>query len=414
MTGMSSTALSFRLPAWLRPAEDSLAAHMRRSGHRPGLYALNLLWALWLFAAPLFTPVGPGFVWSLVVGCPLLLLLYAMLYVRPYAETGIYVGLLTMLAVFSMPFNPTAWTYGVFACVHVPYQPSQSLKRPLFLMSLVVLSQVVAAWWLQWPWMVILICIGVNASAGCGALIGRVNAIKNAAERLSMAEVRRLAANAERERIGRDLHDLLGHTLSLITLKLELSRKLFDRDPDTARRELAEAEKVARHALSEVRAAVTGIRATGLAGELASARLMLRASGVAFASGEMPSLPDAVDDTLALVLRESVTNIHRHAHASHASVDVHVADGHVVMTVRDDGRGGVGASGNGLQGMRERVEALGGRFTITSRMGRGTEVRVDVPLPEAPAAAARETAGGSGETLPAGVSMVEHQAGSRA
>src|SRR3546814_5511333 len=73
-------------------------------------------------------------------------------------------------------------------------------------------------------------------------------------------EVRRLAATAERERIGRDLHDLLGHTLSLITLKLELSRKLFDRDPAAARTEIAEAEKVARHALAEVRSAVTGIR----------------------------------------------------------------------------------------------------------------------------------------------------------
>src|SRR6476620_4119392 len=97
---------------------------------------------------------------------------------------------------------------------------------------------------------------------------------KDAALKLSHDEVRRLAATAERERIGRDLHDLLGHTLSLITLKLELARKLAERDPARAARELEEAERVARPALAEVRSAVTGIRSADLAAELASARLL--------------------------------------------------------------------------------------------------------------------------------------------
>src|SRR3546814_4560513 len=112
---------------------------------------------------------------------------------------------------------------------------------------------------------------------------------KDAALQLSHDEVRRLAATAERERIGRDLHDLLGHTLSLITLKLELSRKLFERDPTASKRELEDAEAVARHALAEVRCAVTGIRAADLAAELASARLMLESSGVHLDYGAPPT-----------------------------------------------------------------------------------------------------------------------------
>jgi two-component system sensor histidine kinase DesK len=224
--------------------------------------------------------------------------------------------------------------------------------------------------------------VAVSTSAGFGGLMSRVNGMKNATERMSRNEVRRLAVSAERERIGRDLHDLLGHTLSLITLKLELSRKLFDRDPEQSRHELCEAEDVARHALAEVRAAVTGIRATGLVGELASARLMLRTSEVALESTDMPSLPAIVDDALAMVLREAATNIHRHAHASHASVNVEVTDGRVHMHIRDDGHGGVNEAGNGVAGMRERVASLGGSMRIRSLPDAGTELAIDVPLKE--------------------------------
>ena len=169
---------------------------------------------------------------------------------------------------------------------------------------------------------------------------------------LSQEEVRRLAATAERERIGRDLHDLLGHTLSLITLKLELSRKLFDRDAQAARREVEEAERVARHALSEVRNAVSGIRATDLAAELASARLLLESSGVHL-DYELPQmdLPPEIEHSLSLVLREAVTNIARHAGASTAKIELQRDPACLRMRISDDGRGGVEKHGNGLSGI---------------------------------------------------------------
>ncbi|HEX7339205.1 MAG TPA: sensor histidine kinase [Rhodanobacteraceae bacterium] len=345
------------------------------------MQTFNLLWSVWLFLVPVLTTPVSGYVISLAVSYPIFLVLFAAVYLRPYREISYYsVGML-VLACAVAPFNQAGWTYAVFACVYVPY--TGSLGKAIAWMLAEELVVVVAAAWYGWPWQVLALIAGVCSSAGFGGLMARVNAMKRAGELASSDEVRRLAANAERERIGRDLHDLLGHTLSLITLKLELAGKLFDADPERARTELTDAEKVARQALAEVRAAVTGIRATGLAGELASAQLMLRTSGVDVQAEAMPALPDAVDDVLAMVLREAATNIHRHARASHADISVEVVDGHARMRVCDDGRGGIDVAGNGLKGMRERVETMSGHLAIHSLSGQGTELVVDIPLPRA-------------------------------
>jgi two-component system sensor histidine kinase DesK len=239
----------------------------------------------------------------------------------------------------------------------------------------------IGAWWLGSPWGVLVLILGVCSSAGFGSLSGRINSIKNAAQRLSQEEVRRLAATAERERIGRDLHDLLGHTLSLITLKLELSRKLFDRDHETALRELTDAENVARKALAEVRSAVTGMRATDLAAELASAHLLLESSGVNMLY-EPPdgNVPSAVEPVLAMIVREAVTNIARHAKATRTRIRIEREGKTLKLFIADDGRGGVHEFGNGLEGMRERVAALGGTLEIDSPRGKGTTFCVSVPV----------------------------------
>jgi len=200
--------------------------------------------------------------------------------------------------------------------------------------------------------------------------------------RLSQDEIRRLATLAERERIGRDLHYLLGHTLSLVTLKSELARKLALADPPRAQREMEEVERVSRHALAEVRAAVTGMRRSDLAAELSSARLMLEASNIAL-DAEVPvslELPPEIEASLALVLREAVTNIHRHARATTAHVAFSREAERFHMRISDNGRGGLAAHGNGISGMRERVRALGGTLSIASPARRGTTLDVEVPL----------------------------------
>lgn len=373
------TALRMLPPAWLRPSPDSVVARLRASGQVPRFHALNLLWSFWVFIPPAFTLVGRGFWWSLILGYPVFLLLFAGAYVRPAREAGAWSTAMAVLAGVSIPWNPGAWTYGVFACAMAPFEGSVAHSASWIV--LIQVSLVLEGKLLGWPWYVMVMVICVCSSVGVGSLAARINGRKNIELRQSHEQIRQLAATAERERIGRDLHDLLGHTLSLITLKLELSRKLFDRDHAAARRELAEAEAVARHALAEVRSAVSGIRAANLAGELASVRLLLESSGVQLDCAPLPApLPAELERVLSLVLREAATNIARHAQARRACVHWQRHDDALRLCIEDDGCGGVATHGNGLDGMRERVRAAGGRLTIDSPRGQGTRLCIELPL----------------------------------
>ncbi len=398
------------IPGFLRTAPDSLWSELKRSSNKPWLHLLNVLWSLWVLATIFFTPVTAAFWWSLAIGWPIFLLLFVLIHVRPMHEMKAYVSLMAMVAFVSMFWNPSAWSYVVFACVYAGFSSGPSVASAALRILMIQAIMVVLAWWLDWPWFVMLLAVCICSSSAFGALLGRISQVRNEQLRLSHEEVRRLAATAERERIGRDLHDLLGHTLSLITLKLELSRRLFDRDHEAARRELEEAERVARHALAEVRAAVTGFRATGLGAELASARLLLQGSGVDF-DYEMPAgdVPEGVGRTLALVLREAVTNIHRHARARRVEAQLASDAQGFHLTISDDGRGGIVADGNGLSGMRERVRALEGILEITSPAGRGTRLRISIP--RKPVSAARASAGPS--VVPSGENMALGVSGSR-
>jgi len=193
-------------------------------------------------------------------------------------------------------------------------------------------------------------------------------------------EVEHMATIAERERISRDLHDLLGHSLSLIALKAELARKLVQRDPEACAREVGDIEASARRALAEVRAAVTGYREKGLASALASARASLAAAEVQLEEQvERFELAPAAENVLALALREAVTNIVRHAGARRCSVSLGLEHGVAVLRILDDGRARSEADirhGNGLCGMRERVQSVGGRLALRARSGLELELRV--------------------------------------
>ena len=200
----------------------------------------------------------------------------------------------------------------------------------------------------------------------------------NAKLQMAHEEIEQLAKLAERERIARDLHDVLGHTLSVIVLKSELAGRLFSRDPQRAAAEIADVEMISRKALTEVREAIRGYRAEGLAAEIKRAHSALDAAGVTLVCEEKPpALTPAVESVVSLVVREAVTNIVRHAQASRCSMTFSAQNGHTSLVVEDDGRGGVRAEGNGLRGMRERIEALGGRFAVDG--SRGTRLTIMVP-----------------------------------
>jgi two-component system sensor histidine kinase DesK len=187
-----------------------------------------------------------------------------------------------------------------------------------------------------------------------------------------------LATIAERERIARDLHDLLGHTLSIIVLKSELAAKVADRDLARAIREIRDVERISRNALAEVRQAVYGYRGERLDEELQTARTALEAAGVSF-DANIPSIaldPDQ-ERTLSLGLREAVTNVIRHARARHCRVTL-VEDGrNARLTIEDDGVGGESLEGAGLSGMRARLSEVGG--SMDRDVQRGTRLTLVVP-----------------------------------
>lgn len=198
---------------------------------------------------------------------------------------------------------------------------------------------------------------------------------------MAQEEIERLAAVAERERIARDLHDVLGHTLSLIVLKAELAGRLLQRDPQRAATEIGDVERTARTALAEVREAIGGYRAQGLSAELKLARHTLDAAGVTLVCDEPPAatLTANEETVLSLAVREAVTNIVRHAEATTCSMRLTTtADGFHALVVEDNGPHAVQHEGNGLRGMRERVHALGGRFSISSE--HGTRLLVELPV----------------------------------
>jgi two-component system sensor histidine kinase DesK len=205
--------------------------------------------------------------------------------------------------------------------------------------------------------------------------------------RRARATVARLAANEERLRLARDLHDLLGHSLSLITLKSELAGRMLPAHPDKAAQQVADIESVSRQALVDVRQAVSGYWRPRLAEELAGAQVALTAAGVTADLPAEPALdgvPEENESALAWALREAVTNVVRHSGARRCVVSLvrrQTLDGPVLeLSVEDDGTGGVpgaaaagavggGGPGNGLTGLTERLQKVGGSLH-TGRLGR--------------------------------------------
>ncbi|MGN6481339.1 sensor histidine kinase [Luteibacter sp.] len=368
--------------SWFTPAPDSLWRRLEGRGKARIASLFNLVWVIWAFADVGFNAkVDVHWWWVTILSFTTFLALYALAYIRPCRDTPWYGLAMALLGYVTIGVNSAGGTSDViFAGSFMAFSgsPRVCVARVLAVLAGYIIAANVAR---DWGWQPTLILGMVYLFVAIANLLWRINGQKEWELKLSHDEVRRLAATAERERIGRDLHDLLGHTLSLITLKLELSRRLLDRDTDAARREMEEAERVARHALAEVRAAVTGIRATGLAAELASARVLLGSSSVTFDYiTEVPVLPARMESELALVLREAVVNIHRHAQATTADAKVQVIGNELTLCIADNGRGTAGSEGNGVCGMRERVRALGGTMSFESAKGKGTRVMIRVPL----------------------------------
>jgi two-component system sensor histidine kinase DesK len=290
-----------------------------------------------------------------------------------------------LLGTLWAPYNPSASTLFIFACgMCSRLEPTPVAYRMLG--AVIGLAAVVSLLLSAVPTVTLIPVLVVGLPLGIGAI--KESGLRRSRKALlrKQEEVEHMARIAERERISRDLHDLLGHSLSMIALKAELAGKLAERDLAACRKEISDIEAAARNALSEVRAAVTGYRESGMSGALASARASLAAADVTLHEqvDQFPLAP-AQEHVLALALREAVTNIVRHAGASSCRLRLAREGGVAVLRVADDGarlRGTAGLKrGNGLIGMQERVAAVGGTLSLMAGDGLALELRLPLGEP---------------------------------
>ncbi len=296
------------------------------------------------------------------------------------------IAFLAFFLVAFLYYTRSEEAYGVFAYPFAMFCLFVTRLRTLFLVLIVMMAGVVAETLylgrpLSTPDNVLFLCVIFGLSNFAFAQQVRTNSLLERAN----SEIERLSKEAERERIARDLHDLLGHTLTVITVKLDLARRLLshesDRDLGRARNEIVEAEQTARNALAEVREAVSGYRAEGLDAEISRARRSLLAADVKLTTAFAPvDLSSGQVDVLCLAMREAVTNIVRHAHATVCHLTLREKDGTIHFTIEDNGRGGQIREGNGLRGMRERLQSLNGAVKVTGAANRGSSLELTLPL----------------------------------
>jgi two-component system sensor histidine kinase DesK len=313
------------------------------------------------------------------------------LYLRGYtARGGALIGYSLAIAVLGLlttPFNLGALIYFVYASAAVGDLEPVPLARHLI--GLFTLMAVGAAFTsgAAWPQPLLYFLPTIFFVLFIGMLTSFDAERRRNLERLESAheENQRLATIAERERIARDLHDLLGHTLSLVTLKAELAARLAVRDPARAAQEMREVERISREATGQVREAVQGYKSRGLPGELAGAKLALEAASIRLEYYTEPvNLSPAQESVLSLALREAVTNVIRHSAASRCAIRLVQDETGAYLEVEDDGRGGAALAGSGLTGMRQRVEALGGGLETTGEQGFRLKVFLPNSIPGPP------------------------------
>ena len=220
-----------------------------------------------------------------------------------------------------------------------------------------------------------------------GALVAAATAANSLLQDQSAALIRAkaqdeaLAVLGERERISRDLHDIVGHAFSSIVLKSDLASRVIDKDTARAQIELEEINTVGREALQEVRSAIAGLNHATLMAATGHVRTLLEAADIRlFVTNTAGPLSAPVEHAVAMVMREAVTNVVRHAEASMCAIDIHHADGDLWLKITDDGCGGTIDAGNGLKGIKRRLNDLGGTVSIEAAEPNGLTVTARLPL----------------------------------
>ena len=314
-----------------------------------------------------------------ILGTIAFLLLYFGMFWVSHRQALLHMVGMALLGIAYTPYNGGANTFLIFVAAMSPFMLESEWDT---VKALAAIEAVIVFCWLGFHQNLWYLCF----SSGLVLLVGVTNlhfAQRMRANRKllrAQEEIEHLAKVAERERIARDLHDVLGHTLSVIALKSELASKLIERDPQRAGKEIGEVEQISREALADVRDAIRGYRAKGLSAELAQAKTTLETAGVAVQcdAATTVQLPAMQESVLSLAVREGVTNVVRHAQAKTCRLRLEQQNGSCRLEIQDDGLGCSSGEGNGLRGMRERVEMLGG--TLRRETREGTKLTITLPV----------------------------------
>lgn len=332
----------------------------------------------WLFRKPGAVEIVASF-----AGLAAFVGLFYWIWIRRGRPTLWHVLAIFAIGVGLSSFN-TGWSvYTIYAMSFASRLPSRRLAvRTMVGLEIGLLAMGPLFLNYNWPvWASGVLFGGITGFAG---LMQADVERKNRELAIAHEEVRALATMAERERISRDLHDLLGHTLTLVAVKAELAAKLVARDAAAAEREMQSVAAAAREALSEVRTAVVGMKGASLAFELDRARQALAAANV---KADISALTidghPGQEAVLAMALREAVTNVIRHAGAAHCQIRLEPNVTALTLSIVDDGAGGRMVEGSGLKGMRARLAAIGGGLDIKSDKS-GTRLVATAPLEPTP------------------------------
>lgn len=276
--------------------------------------------------------------------------------------------MMALLGIAFTLYRPSGVFFFIFVAAFGPLVVSGNIVGSTLITTGAIVL-ILGGWKLLWPPAMVPYIVGAYAFLIGGAITFVVR---------QQIAVRRIVKSSERERIAQDLHDILGHTLSVITMKAELANRLFERDPSRAKAEIEAVEQISRSALQEVRQVIHGYHDGDLQRECETVTETLETAGIKVEQRcDTTGLTLSQERVLALVLREAATNIVRHADATRCEISLQKSNMTHQLIIRDNGRGGVAEEGMGMRGIRERVAAIGGAASWKS--GPGVELTITLP-----------------------------------
>ncbi len=360
----------------MTPSEESKPSPSRKTlGSRPEFYLVYLVFYFfpWLWLTPSKTDV---FMAIILVAMFLPIYFHASKR-QGQAITIVHIGLMTLIGFVAAPFLGSHGVFHIYASVQAAFLRPE---RKAWIVTL-ILAVCFTVFWLalSLPWWDLAFPLMMGFFIAVGTIYNADQQEQTEILERSREVDQQMAALAERERIAQDLHDLLGQTLTMVTLKSEVAAKLFDKDPVRAKQEIDEIRSASRTALQDVREAVAGMNRTTLEKELQRADQILASAGVTLTiKGTIPTLSTNMDQTLGLAVRESMTNIARHANAKKASFSINELNEDLTLVIEDDGASVNFMEGSGLKGLRNRIERLGGQAHFDSSSG----MRISLRLPQ--------------------------------